>query len=229
VRRDLALLLVAFGLAAGACGRSPRRESRAAGQEPTAQAGYKVACSGIGIGDSVARALPDSECHAFSARADSFLKAREDSAYISSYRGGSLGRRVRADYYTRRRGREPVELYYVILWRGQPGWFERPGAFVGASANSAWAGPWDRGHRRTVGFAGGPVSWEYDEIGRVLRILGREIVLTTDNVVLVDRVDGVGGEAVVVGTARVARHHASPRIDLDALSRGSPEIQRFVR
>jgi hypothetical protein len=221
-------MLVALGLAIGACGQS-RREPGGAEHEPAAQAGYRSACSSIGIGDSVPRALPDSECRAFAAQADSLWKASEDSAYVSRYSHGRLGRRVTADYHTRRRGREPVDLSYVILWRGQPGWFEQRGAFVGPSANSAWAGPRARGHRRTVAFAAGTVSWEYDEIGRVLRILSRDIVLTDDNVVLVDRVDGVGGGPMVVGTARVARHHPSPRNDLDRLTRDSPEIQRFVR
>jgi hypothetical protein len=120
-----------------------------------------------------------------------------------------------------------VELAYVILWRGQPGWREQPGAVVGPNMFSS--GPQRRAHQRVVSFASGTISWEYDEGRRVLTILGREVALTTDNVVFVDRVDGVGGPPVFVGTTAVARQLPSFDVDLVRLTRGSSEVQRFVR
>ena len=189
--------------------------------------GERSACASFSA-DSGSRAMSDSECLAFGAQVDSMRRATADSGFQERRGRQQLSRHVSADYYAQRLGRGPVELSYVILWRGQPG-RGRSTASLGLSATSGSNRLGGRRQSSSVEFAGGNIEWTFEETTHVLHMLGRDIALTTDNVVLVDRVDGVGGPPVVVGTARVSRQLPSFEFDLRRLVRGSPEIDRFDR
>lgn len=107
-------------------------------------------------------------------------------------------------------------LAATVLYRGRAGWVKRPGrgtglgggeGLVGDNATTAAAGRELR-TRGVSSFGGGA---HYDPAGRTLWVLGRAFSLgdtrggaPTALVVLVDRVDSVGGPPVVAGTARIA-------------------------
>jgi hypothetical protein len=89
---------------------------------------------------------------------------------------------------------------YVIVVRGQPGWYR-----VGGPTQAG--GPAHGSERRVhVWEAGGrKLTTLFEPTARVVELLSARVALDTANVIFVDRIDGVGGPAVVRGTACAAR------------------------
>jgi hypothetical protein len=92
---------------------------------------------------------------------------------------------------------------YILLARGRPNWFV--GQFVGGGGHVNGAGP--RDHIWRVGALTYRV--EYDASTNTANLLGHRIGLDTANVLFLDHVDQIGGDAELLGTACV------PNFDLD--------------
>jgi hypothetical protein len=126
----------------------------------------------------------------------------------------SLSDRVDITYHqkwTETRGERSDWMQYIVLWRGQPGWRSSRGvspeearqsaqAFREASAAATLAG------RSLMGGSGGRASYwaEIDNDGNTMYVLGTAYHIPVKDstlVILVDRVDRVGGEPFVVGSA----------------------------
>jgi hypothetical protein len=89
---------------------------------------------------------------------------------------------------------------YVIAVRGQPGWYEvaRPMRSGGpAHGSERRVHVWD--------VAGRQLTTVFDPNARVVELLGTRVGLDTANVILLDRVDGIGGASVVRGAACARR------------------------
>jgi hypothetical protein len=89
---------------------------------------------------------------------------------------------------------------YAIVVRGQPGWYEVRGP--------TRAGGPAQGFERRVHVweaAGRQLTVLFDPTARVVELLGTRVALDTANVILLDRVDSVGGPTVVRGTACAER------------------------
>lgn len=111
-------------------------------------------------------------------------------------------------------------LGYVVLARGQPHWFD--GKLVGGGGHVTGSGPrdhiWRLGDRT--------LKINYDPNSNTADLLGNHILLDTANVLLVDRVDDIGGEA------RLAAASCVPGFDIDQPARSlvtAPQsVQVFI-
>lgn len=108
-------------------------------------------------------------------------------------------------------------LALLILWRGQPGWFQRqPSGFV------------DNGIEQVLVRGVIKLSQKYDGREGVVHIQGARTELGRDNVVFVDEVDSTGG-------ARVIGHmHIDPAMPGSAAQIGpmlarAPPVMAFLR
>lgn len=109
-------------------------------------------------------------------------------------------------------------MRFVVLWRGQPGWrINKPGqagqaegerAYREASAAATLA------NRSLMGLPGGANTFwlELDRASDMLYLLGNQYSIPSRDstlVILVDRVDRVGGQPFVVGSAVIDGHMSS--------------------
>ena len=110
---------------------------------------------------------------------------------------------------------------YVIVVRGQPRWYEVAGPTRGG-------GPAHGSERRVDVWevAGRQLTTLFDPRARVVELLGTRIGLDTANVILLDRVDGIGGPSVVRGTA-CARRISVNDIAKDLLD-GVPRLREYA-
>jgi hypothetical protein len=110
-------------------------------------------------------------------------------------------------------------MQYIILWRGQPGWRAFRGVTPEERAQSertyreASAAATLANHSIVGGYAGRGAYWaEVDRDANTLTLLGKAYRIPPKDstlVILVDRVDEVGGEAFVVGSAVINGHMSS--------------------
>jgi hypothetical protein len=110
---------------------------------------------------------------------------------------------------------------YVLLARGQPNWFV--GKLVGGGGHIDDVG------RRDHAWRGGNRTFKvsYDPGTNTADLFGKHIWLDTANVLFLDRVDGVGGEPQLVGTACL---HGFDTGSPDGwLRSASPAVQAFVK
>src|SRR6266550_5331725 len=89
---------------------------------------------------------------------------------------------------------------YVIVVRGQPRWYEVAGPTQ--SGGKAY-GSERRVHVWEV--AGRQLTILFDPMARVVELLGTRVGLDTANVILLDRIDSIGGRSVIRGTACARR------------------------
>jgi hypothetical protein len=133
---------------------------------------------------------------------------------------------VVATWITEQEGDAPVQLQMLILWRGSPGWFLRPG---GSSVSSSGSSIRDREtHSATIIQGGVRLTYGYDTETRRATVQGRTLDMREDNVVLVDDVDSAGG-AQVIGTMRLPRSMPGSAGQIGLVLRRSPEIMSFLR
>ena len=110
-------------------------------------------------------------------------------------------------------------MQFIVLWRGQPGWHSGRGATPDARSESehayreASAAATMAGHSIMGGYAGHAAYWaELDREANTLFVLGKAYPLPAKDstlVILVDRVDHIGGEPYVVGAAVINGHMSS--------------------
>lgn len=136
---------------------------------------------------------------------------------------------VLATWYTSRDARN-TRLDLMVLWRGQVEW-HRVGVRTDGTEGTC-PGTEDRCpglvHDR---FRIGELELEVilDRLTRTARILGEEIALEDTNVVLVDRIDGVGGPPTVVGRLSIPGDLASLHLDASTLVRSDARLSAFAR
>lgn len=110
-------------------------------------------------------------------------------------------------------------MQFIVLWRGQPGWRMLRGITPEERAEServyrqASAAATLAGHSIMGGYAGRAAYWaEVDHDDNVMFVLGKSYPIPPKDstlVILVDRVDHVGGEPYVVGAAVINGHMSS--------------------
>jgi hypothetical protein len=169
--------------------------------------------------------------------------------------GAALTSRVECSYLHRHSGAGTTEQHWLtalVLWRGQEGWRDR--AVSSEAANRAYRmaerAAEDAGRHFVGGQSGGVVySAAFDDDS--LYVLGRGYPLPRGDsafAIMVDRIDGVGGDPSIVATANITarlpaefwtRHWMSgdtlftilprepQRFLLDALRR-SPRLGQFL-
>jgi hypothetical protein len=83
----------------------------------------------------------------------------------------------------------------------------------------------------TYSIAIGDVRFEcrYDLERHILTWNGRDYQLDDNNVVLIDRIDGVGGSPEIVRQLKLQLPAHTGRPDMAALIREIPELQEFLR
>jgi len=125
---------------------------------------------------------------------------------------------VLASSYTRN-----GELVLLVLWRGDPGWFWRPG---GDSARQGSGGSGDR-RFQIVSAGGQSFRLEYDFRLGTVNMLGRAINLSEVNLILVDVDSGRGPEvAAMLRTERSLTDALHPET---AVIRRHPNIYPFLQ
>jgi len=153
-----------------------------------------------------AAALATVSCLAFS---------RADAQTSSGTSGGgmTLSSRVSIDYQEANvdsAGKRTDWMQIVVLWRGQPGWQSGAGAtsVQRAAGNQVYEQARVAAAVANRGFSGsgGPYPhWtEIDRSNGRLYVLGREFDIPPRGsalIVIVDRVDGIGGPPMVIGSA----------------------------
>ncbi len=117
----------------------------------------------------------------------------------------------------------PVTLDLLVLWRGAPGWFLKPGG-------SAESGGGDSSGHVTVHAEKGGIALDVmlDTEKRVAQIAGNDVALGDANVVLVDSVDVAGG-LTVLGTRTVTARIPVPPEGLADVFRDAPDLVPFLR
>ena len=124
----------------------------------------------------------------------------------SGISGGTLGERVSLEFVREHRGPpDSVRLAAAVLWRGNSDWALSHGPAESAQARAAMDSAQRDASRRGVQ-AGGTITvaanaWvEYDDRARTLSVLRRTYTVPPSDsalVLLVDRVDHIGGEPLV--------------------------------
>jgi len=136
---------------------------------------------------------------------------------------------VLATWYTSRDAAD-ARLDLMVLWRGEAEW-RRVGIAAGGS-DGMCPGTEDRCPGLVHGqFRIGQVEFDVilDRLTRSARILGEEISLEDTNVVLVDRIDGVGGPPTIVGRLWIPVDLLSLELDASTLVQTDDRLSAFVR
>ena len=129
---------------------------------------------------------------------------------------------VVATWVTEGSAGESDRLQLLVLWRGTPGWFLRPGG------SSVYGGQSAGRYQQTITQGGFKFTLEYDSSKRVAVVNGKTIDLQDDNVVLVDDVDAAAGPRVT-DTMRVDYRMPRSAGQIGLVLRASPEIMSFLR
>jgi hypothetical protein len=128
---------------------------------------------------------------------------------------------VVASWFTDRTdGFEELEL--LVLWRGSPGWFQRPGGAGGTS--DGLNGPF----YDWLKYGDVTLSVEYDPQHHTARIQDTPLSVANNNVVFVDDVDAPSG-ARVAGMTAVPRLMPGSAGQIGLVLRNSPTIMSFLR
>ena len=123
-------------------------------------------------------------------------------------------------FANRLNGKEILEL--LVLWRGTPGWFRQPGG-VGDSGGDPGS------HHTWLKYGVVDLSLDFDETTRRVTLQGRDrITLGTNNVLLIDEVDGPHGPRIV-DTFAIAGTMPGSVGQIAPLLRDSARIMAFLR
>jgi hypothetical protein len=120
-------------------------------------------------------------------------------------------------------------LLLVILWRGEPGWTSRGGkaGSSGRGGVTATGEIDDESHYGNV-----TLSWHYSDGTHRLLIRGQEVSIDTANVIVVDRVDSVGGPPRLIALRRRLTLPSRPPghgRDWVGMLRRLPDVGAYVR
>ena len=126
-------------------------------------------------------------------------------------------------------------LRYLVLWRGEAGWYRHRDAAMKALADSGLIDTarafarLARARTSSVELLGDiTLEVRFDEARRSVWILDHEVALSEGNVILVDRVDRVGGPPTVQVT-RIDAQLDSSAVAVSELIARSTVVRKFVR
>jgi hypothetical protein len=132
-------------------------------------------------------------------------------------------------------------LCFLVLWRGAAGWHDYRAAALAAAVKDEMIDSVAAANRslRRSHWPHEMLQWEYlgdiqlemhyNPATRHLWIYGTDVDLTTNNVVLIDHVDRIGGTPAIVGTMHIDPNVAQLNISFDDLVKRSPALLDFVR
>jgi hypothetical protein len=129
---------------------------------------------------------------------------------------------VVASWITERSGDGVEWLQLLVLWRGTPGWFLRPG---GSSASGT--GSMNRSYQRIVQ-GGIQLTLDYDPSKKAALVQGNAVDIANDNVVFVDEVDSATGPRLT-GTMSIDRAMPGSAGQIGLVLQKSPEIMSFLQ
>jgi len=142
---------------------------------------------------------------------------------------------VFGSYNARQTAAGKAELCLLVLWRGEPGWHAHRAKALEGLAKRGWidtvrAKADSRGLLQTFSETLGDLelSYDYDWARHRVHILGRDLELGANNVLLIDRADGVGG-APVLRTMRIESRIDSLQVGFDYLVKRSAQLRAFLR
>ena len=142
---------------------------------------------------------------------------------------GVVSPAVVATWMVRREPNASSELDLLVLWRGGPGWFMKEGASEssGGVSSSSAGGENDLVVER-ASFGGIRLQIEFDGAKRTARVQGNEVNLGSDNVILVDDVDGATGP-LVAGSRKVDGQFAKEPAEVAEIVSRNSELYEFLR
>jgi hypothetical protein len=142
---------------------------------------------------------------------------------------GLVSPAVVATWMVRRDPNASSELDLLVLWRGSPGWFLKEGAqeSSGGSSSSSAGGENDLVFER-ASFGGIRLQVVFDGSKRTALVQDNEVELGSDNVILVDDVDGANGPQVA-RSMKVDGHFAKEPAEIDEIVSRNPELYEFLR
>jgi hypothetical protein len=113
----------------------------------------------------------------------------------------------------------------LVLWRGKPGWFSKS-----SSSGSSGGGGASTGSQH-LSYGGLNLDIEFDYDKSIAKILGQDISLAENNVVLVDFVDAPGGATVVDRrwVAAAAPDQPSGPDAIAAIIKRTPELFDYLQ
>jgi hypothetical protein len=127
---------------------------------------------------------------------------------------------VVASWIAEHAGTGPERLQLLVLWRGAPGWFLRPGDVSGGGSGGRY--------EATLTYGDVQLMLGWDSARRVATVHGKIIEMAEDNVVLVDDVGAPTGPRVT-GMTRVDSKMPGSAGQIGMVLRQSPEIVSFLR
>ena len=142
---------------------------------------------------------------------------------------GLVSPAVVATWMVRREPNASSELDLLVLWRGSPGWFMKEGTqeSSGGESSSSAGGETDLVFER-LSFGGVRLQVEFDGIKRTARVQDSEVALGSDNVILVDDVDGANGPQVA-RSMKVDGQFARDPAEIGEIVSRNPELYEFLR
>jgi hypothetical protein len=152
---------------------------------------------------------------------------------------GDVSPRVYGSYTARKTSTGDVQLCLLVLWRGEANWHihrykaiealrKRSGVVQGDLPISFLGG---KGRFRTFYEDLGDVvlEYDYDWEGHRVHVLGRDLDLGTNNVLLIDHADGMGGTARVSEMLWIDPTLGRGTVDIKQIASRSPAVQSFFR
>jgi hypothetical protein len=165
----------------------------------------------------------------------STLPDRPEIASAVGMGSGEVSDRVHFYMEQEQSGVGQVRLRHLVLWRGEHGWYRHREAAINALWESGLIdttrvrAQLERANAAYFDILGDiTLEVRFDEPNRRVWVLGREMTLGDANVVVVDRIDGVGGSPSV-RTARIDPTLDSSNVAVTELLTRSAELRRFVR
>jgi len=113
-------------------------------------------------------------------------------------------------------------LDLLVVWRGSPGWRRSSGQRTGSGGGSG------RTYRSSETFGAVQLDVEFNFATRIANVVGHRVVLGSNNVVLVDRVDAPG-RSVLVRTLSVDGALTPNSPDIYPLVARSPDIVNYIQ
>jgi hypothetical protein len=156
--------------------------------------------------------------------------AAEPRRLSGSSGSGVVSPAVVATWIVREEPDSLPKLELLVLWRGTPGWF-MSGDSQGSSLSGSnqLAGEDGRGLIvEQLAYGNVRLDVEFDQRQRSARVLDQVVTLKSENVILIDDVDGAEGPTLV-GSRHVDPEFPELPVQIGMLIRQSPELVEFLR
>ena len=142
--------------------------------------------------------------------------------------GGTLSERTHyVAFYHGRPPNAPISLLLVL--RGQPGWESRPSGASGVASASASSSASPGPVRYGIAIGDAQFECRYDAERHMLTYNGRDYQLGDTNVVIIDRIDRVGGPPEIIRRLKLQLPTYSGGRGMAAPLRELFELQEYLR